>query len=104
MRVSPTAGPWPAVNGLPRSRSGPGSSRFTPDPSGPSRRDPRAMVTITVALADSRSPDVAALDHQLPATTTNIELDQREVLVGGEFVDHLSTVRGRAWADVGRLH
>jgi hypothetical protein len=30
----------------PRSRRGPGVKPFTPDPFGPSGRDPRAMVTI----------------------------------------------------------
>jgi hypothetical protein len=45
--VSLTAGPWPAGDSRPRSRRGPGVKPFTPDPSGPSERDPHASVRIT---------------------------------------------------------
>ena len=44
-------GPWPAGDCRPRSRRGPGVKSFTPDPSGPSGRDPLVTVTITAQLS-----------------------------------------------------
>jgi hypothetical protein len=41
-RVSSTAGQGPAGDSRPRSRRGPGVKPFTPDPSGPSGREPLA--------------------------------------------------------------
>jgi hypothetical protein len=55
--VSLTAGPWPVGDSRPRSCRGPGIKPFTPDPSGPSERNPLTTATITAHRLMRGGPD-----------------------------------------------